>query len=73
MNGFQMNGRVVEPQKQSMLVELLLMRKTQTKLQQKCVSHSHNIFNHEKSGVFFLGNLGFCEEIAGESWRAWKK
>jgi len=36
MNGFQMNGRVVEPQKQSMLVELLLMRKTQTKLQQKC-------------------------------------
>ena len=59
MNGFQMNGRVVEPQKQSMLVELLLMRKTQTKLQQKCVSHSHNIFNHEKeSGVFFfLGNL----------------
>ena len=58
MNGFQMNGRVVEPQKQSMLVELLLMRKTQTKLQQKCVSHSHNIFNHEKeSGGFFLGNL----------------
>ena len=55
MNGFQMNGRVVEPQKQSMLVELLLMRKTQTKLQQKCVSHSHNIFNHEKeSGVFFF-------------------
>ena len=56
MNGFQMNGRVVEPQKQSMLVELLLMRKTQTKLQQKCVSHSHNIFNHEKeSGGFFFG------------------
>ena len=37
-----MNGRVVEPQKQSMLVELLLMRKTQTKLQQKCVSHQKN-------------------------------
>jgi hypothetical protein len=38
MNGFQMNGRVVDPQKQSVIVELLLMKKTQARLQQKCVS-----------------------------------
>jgi hypothetical protein len=37
MNGFQMNGRVVDPQKQSVIVELLLMKKTQARLQQKCV------------------------------------
>eukprot|EP00095_Tigriopus_kingsejongensis_P011917 maker-scaffold507_size152468-snap-gene-0.36 protein:Tk11917 transcript:maker-scaffold507_size152468-snap-gene-0.36-mRNA-1 annotation:"kinesin-like protein kif28p-like" len=36
MNGFQMNGRVVDPQKQSVVVELLLMKKTQARLQQKC-------------------------------------
>ncbi|XP_047482876.1 kinesin-like protein KIF28P isoform X3 [Penaeus chinensis] len=35
MNGFQMNGRVVDPQKQSIIVELLLMKKTQARLQQK--------------------------------------
>merc|ERR1719226_157129 len=35
MNGFQMNGRVVDPQKQSIVVELLLMKKTQARLQQK--------------------------------------
>merc|ERR1719328_920472 len=35
MNGFQMNGRVVDPQKQSVIVELLLMKKTQARLQQK--------------------------------------
>ena len=34
----QMNGRVVDPQKQSVIVELLLMKKTQARLQQKCVS-----------------------------------
>ena len=53
MNGFQMNGRVVEPQKQSMLVELLLMRKTQTKLQQKCVSHQKN-YVVEKIGIYTI-------------------
>ena len=37
MNGFHMNGRVVDPQKQSVIVELLLMKKTQARLQQKCV------------------------------------
>lgn len=37
MNGFQMNGRVVDPQKQSIIVELLLMKKTQARLQQKVV------------------------------------
>lgn len=35
LNGFQMNGRVVDPQKQSIIVELLLMKKTQARLQQK--------------------------------------
>ena len=38
MNGFQMNGRAVDPQKQSIVVELLLMKKTQARLQQRCVS-----------------------------------
>lgn len=38
MNGFQMNGRNVDPQKQSVVVELLLMKKTQARLQQKCVN-----------------------------------
>lgn len=38
LNGFQMNGRVVDPQKQSVVVELLLMKKTQARLQTKCVS-----------------------------------
>ena len=33
-----MNGRVVDPQKQSVIVELLLMKKTQARLQQKVVS-----------------------------------
>ena len=37
MNGFQMNGRVVDPNKQSVIVELLLLKKTQARLQQKCV------------------------------------
>ena len=32
-----MNGRIVDPQKQSVIVELLLMKKTQARLQQKCV------------------------------------
>jgi len=36
MGGFQMNGRVVDPQKQSVIVELLLMKKSQARLQQKC-------------------------------------
>jgi len=37
MNGFQLNGRNVDPQKQSIIVELLLLKKTQARLQQKCV------------------------------------
>jgi len=57
MNGFQMNGRVVDPQKQSVIVELLLMKKTQARLQQKCVTkilflnHCLNIF----MGIPLLG------------------
>ena len=43
MNGFQMNGRVVDPQKQSVIVELLLMKKTQARLQQKCVRSTFEI------------------------------
>ena len=35
-NGFPRNG-VVDPQKQSVIVELLLMKKTQARLQQKSV------------------------------------
>merc|ERR1712156_929035 len=35
-NAIQMNGRIVDPQKQSVIVELLLMKKTQARLQQKC-------------------------------------
>ncbi len=38
MNGLQVNGRVVDPQKQSVIVELLLMKKTQARLQQKSVN-----------------------------------
>ncbi len=38
MNGFQLNGRNVDPQKQSVVVELLLMKKTQARLQTKVVS-----------------------------------
>ena len=74
MNGFQMNGRVVEPQKQSMLVELLLMRKTQTKLQQKCVSHQKKLCSG-KIGTFtgILLFIGFCEKITGASGRTGKK
>ena len=46
MNGFQMNGRVVDPQKQSIVVELLLMKKTQARLQQRCVSIFQPIFQN---------------------------
>ena len=46
MNGFQMNGRVVDPQKQSIVVELLLMKKTQARLQQRCVSFIHASLVH---------------------------
>ena len=50
MNGFQMNGRVVDPQKQSIVVELLLMKKTQARLQQRCVSNlNSNNFHHTKN------------------------
>jgi len=50
MNGFQMNGRVVDPQKQSVIVELLLMKKTQARLQQKCVSPFYILKNTVKLG-----------------------
>src|SRR5262249_42607802 len=35
--GFQMNGRVVDPQRQSIIVELLLLKKQQARQQQKLV------------------------------------
>jgi len=38
MSGYHMNGKSsVDPQKQSVIVELLLLKKTQARLQQKCV------------------------------------
>jgi len=52
MNGFQMNGRVVDPQKQSIIVELLLMKKTQARLQQrvdgirKLLQHADKMARH---------------------------
>ncbi|CAG2180623.1 unnamed protein product, partial [Oppiella nova] len=35
MQGFKMNGRVVDPNKQSIIVELLLMKKQQSRQQQR--------------------------------------
>lgn len=37
MHGFKMNGRVVDPNKQSIIVELLLMKKQQARQQQRIV------------------------------------
>ncbi|TRY68620.1 hypothetical protein TCAL_12159 [Tigriopus californicus] len=48
MNGFQMNGRVVDPQKQSVIVELLLLKKTAARLQQKC-DHVKTMLEHAES------------------------
>jgi len=50
MNGFQMNGRVVDPQKQSIVVELLLMKKTQARLQQRCDNMKKMLEKAEKLG-----------------------
>ena len=38
MTGFKMNGREIEPNKQSVIVELLLMKKQQARQQQRIVS-----------------------------------
>lgn len=38
MEGFKMNGRVVDPNKQSIIVELLLMKKQQARQQQRIVT-----------------------------------
>lgn len=38
MGGFKMNGRIVDPNKQSIIVELLLMKKQQARQQQRIVS-----------------------------------
>ena len=58
MNGFQMNGRTVDPQKQSVIVELLLLKKTQARLQQKCVrthfSFVHPVKKSTKINVFAI-------------------
>ena len=59
MNGFQMNGRVVDPQKQSIVVELLLMKKTQARLQQRCVSRMFIIFLAYYSILFYEISVGF--------------
>ena len=37
MNGFKMNGRVIDPNKQSIIVELLLMKKQQARMHQRIV------------------------------------
>ena len=49
MSGFKMNGRVIDPNKQSIIVELLLMKKQQARMHQRIVipltrtsfSHTH--------------------------------
>ena len=38
MHGFKMNGRIVDPNKQSIIVELLLMKKQQARQHQRIVS-----------------------------------
>jgi hypothetical protein len=38
MHGFKMNGRIVDPNKQSIIVELLLMKKQQSRYHQRIVS-----------------------------------
>ena len=37
MDGFKMNGRIIEPNRHSLVVELLLLKKQQTRLQQRLV------------------------------------
>ena len=56
MNGFQMNGRVVDPNKQSVIVELLLLKKTQARLQQKCVCRlsRKNLSTYKTISIFFV-------------------
>ena len=38
MGGFQMNGRLIDPQRQSIIVEMLLIKKNQDRLKYKLVS-----------------------------------
>ena len=65
MNGFQMNGRVVDPQKQSIVVELLLMKKTQARLQQRCVSFIHASLVHCSLGfILLIASLVFFRPLA---------
>lgn len=49
MNGFKMNGRVIDPNKQSIIVELLLMKKQQARMHQrivnKCISKMSTLTN----------------------------
>lgn len=42
MGGFKMNGRVIDPNKQSIIVELLLMKKQQARMHQRIVSLESN-------------------------------
>lgn len=37
MGGFKMNGRIIDPNKQSIIVELLLMKKQQARMHQRIV------------------------------------
>ncbi|OTF79906.1 kinesin-like protein KLP6-like protein, partial [Euroglyphus maynei] len=46
MNGFKMNGRVIDPNKQSIIVELLLLKKQQARMHQRIVMF-FSIFNDE--------------------------
>lgn len=49
MSGFKMNGRVIDPNKQSIIVELLLMKKQQARMHQRIVCNallSGSILNH---------------------------
>ncbi|GBO03664.1 hypothetical protein AVEN_235-1 [Araneus ventricosus] len=48
MNGFRINGRNVDPNKQSMIVELLLMKKQQQRHQQKLENIGHLVDIAEK-------------------------
>lgn len=45
MNGFRMNGRVIDPNKQSIIVELLLMKKQQARMHQRIVMRSVWLMN----------------------------
>lgn len=44
MNGFKMNGRVIDPNKQSIIVELLLLKKQQARMHQRIVMFFFSFF-----------------------------